>query len=61
MRRYQITYYTNTSPIISLEYKAFTFRQAKRKAFRKVKYVNSLQLGTVQYISIDWKGWVHYF
>lgn len=61
MRKYYVTYYTNTSPIISLEYKAFTFRQAQRKAFRKVKYVNSLHLGRVQYISIDWKGRVHYF
>lgn len=56
MRRYYITYYTNTEPITTLEYKAFTFKKAKRKAFRKVKYVNSLQLGTVRYIEIHWKG-----
>jgi len=56
MFRCDAEYYTNTEPIIRLDFKAWTKRGALKKARKNIDYVKSLNCGNVYWAQVWFKG-----
>jgi hypothetical protein len=56
MFRCNAEYYTNTEPIVHLDFKAWTKRGALKKSRKNIDYVKSLNCGNVYWIQVWFKG-----
>ncbi len=56
MFRCDAEYYTNTEPITDYHFRAFTKKQALKKALDFEDAVNDMKLGRVQYIQVWFRG-----